>query len=80
MRTVEQIVSETLGIPAASVHDDLAYDSIPEWSSVAHLDLILTLEGEYDISIDDDAILELTSVGAIRGYLARVGAAAKPAS
>lgn len=71
MHSLEAIVAEVLGIPAGDVRDELSYDSIPEWSSVAHMDLILTLEAEYGISITDDVILELTSIAAIRDYLAR---------
>ena len=51
------------------VTDALAFNAIPEWDSLAQIELILALEAAYGVSIDEDRMIELTSVAAIRTFL-----------
>lgn len=39
----------------------LTYQSIPEWDSVGHMQLIAALEDAFDIMIDTDDIIDLNS-------------------
>tara|TARA_B110000977_G_C10806987_1_gene388712 strand:+ start:450 stop:674 length:225 start_codon:yes stop_codon:yes gene_type:complete len=52
---------ECFGIPADIVVDDLEYASIPQWDSVAHMSLIVALEDEFDIMIDTDDVIDMSS-------------------
>ena len=65
--------SQALGIPAEHVTDDVAYNSIKEWDSVGHMALVAALEGAFDIMLDTDDILDLSSVGKAREILAKYG-------
>jgi acyl carrier protein len=67
------IFADTLGIDPTIATDDLRYASIPEWDSVAHMALIAALEEAYDIMIDTDDVLDMSSVGKAREILARYG-------
>lgn len=71
---LDQLIADTLKIAPEEVSDDLAYGSLPGWDSLAHVSLMLQLEAEYDIEIDEDTMVELTSVAAIRDYVQGVTA------
>jgi acyl carrier protein len=51
--------AEALGIDSSVVNDDLAYRSIPEWDSVAHMALIAVLESEFDVMMDTNDIIDM---------------------
>jgi len=65
--------SESLGIPLAQVTDDLAYNSIRQWDSVGHMALVAALETAFDVMLDTDDILAMSSVGKAREILGRYG-------
>jgi acyl carrier protein len=65
--------SRSLGIPPERVTDDLAYNTITEWDSVGHMALVAELEGEFDIMLDTDDILGMSTVAKAREILARYG-------
>jgi acyl carrier protein len=72
---LEAVVASALRIPESEVTDVLAFHGTHAWDSLNHVALILALEAEYGISIPDEAMIELTSVAAIRAYLAEQGLA-----
>ena len=51
---------ETLGVTEDQLAG-LAYQGIPEWDSVGHMQLIAALEDAFDIMIDTDDIIDLSS-------------------
>ncbi|MCP4459027.1 MAG: citrate (Si)-synthase, partial [Cytophagales bacterium] len=67
--TIEHIVSITLNIPSSLIQDDLTYQSIPEWDSQRHVALMLAIEEAYHTEINEDMVLKLTSVAAIKKYV-----------
>jgi len=65
MNNVKKLVNvfvEALGIEKEKVIDSLEYNSIPEWDSVAHMALISELEEIFDIMLDTDDIIDMSSV------------------
>ncbi len=65
--------TESLGIPAAQVTDDLAYSSIKEWDSIAHMSLIAAIETAFDIVLEIDDIIAMSTVAKTREILGRYG-------
>ncbi|MDX4050852.1 acyl carrier protein [Aliarcobacter cryaerophilus] len=59
---VNKVFSNALGISLDKVTDSLEYNSILEWDSVAHMALISELEEEFDIMLDTDDIINMSSV------------------
>ena len=41
--------------------DGLKYQDIPAWDSVGHMNLIAAIEDEFDIMMDTDDIIDLSS-------------------
>jgi acyl carrier protein len=68
-QTLQDIIAAALSIPAEEVTDDLSYQSIPEWDSVSHIYLITELEAAFNITIDTDEVLEMSSVEKVKETL-----------
>lgn len=69
--TLIQCFAESLGIPAEKVTDELQYNTIPQWDSVAHMTLIAALEDAFEIMLDTDDIIDMSSVAKAKEILAR---------
>lgn len=54
--------ADALDIDKSLVIDTLAYQSIEQWDSVTHMILITQLEEAFDVSIDTDDVIDLSSV------------------
>ena len=67
---LDDVVANALRIDPAVLTDELEFNSIPEWDSVNHVALILSLEESYGLSISDDQIVSLTRYSAIREFIA----------
>lgn len=65
--------SMSLGIEKSTVKDELKYNSIPEWDSIAHMTLVAELEGVFDIMLDTDDIIDMSSVGKSKEILRKYG-------
>jgi acyl carrier protein len=65
--------SRSLGVPQERITDDLAYNSLKEWDSVAHMALVVELETEFDVMFDTDDILGMSTVAKAREILTRHG-------
>ena len=65
------IFSNTLQIEPSSVNDELQYNSIAEWDSVGHMSLVAALEEAFDILMDTDDIIELSSFAKALSILAK---------
>ncbi len=68
---LQQAFSKALHIDISKVTDALTYNSIPEWDSVAHMILVTELETVFDVMLDTDDILDLSSVEKARQILAK---------
>jgi len=68
-----EIFSESLGIEQEKVTDDLKYNSIPEWDSVGHMVLVAGLESKFNIMLDTNDIVDMSSVGIAKEILAKYG-------
>ena len=54
------------GDDLTTLPDDASPETLDDWDSVNHLNLVLALEAEFDLQFDADEIAELTTVAAIR--------------
>lgn len=59
---VYAIFMEELTLDKEAVTPQLTYNSIPEWDSVAHMHVIMSLEEVFDLTFGDTEIAALTSV------------------
>ena len=70
---LRSVFASVFGLDPSRVQDDDSYETIPEWDSVNHINLILALEAEFGVEFDPGEIAELGSVAAIRARLGGSG-------
>jgi acyl carrier protein len=66
-----ELFAETLGISPTAVVDELQYNTIPEWDSIAHMQLVAALDNEYHIMLDTEDVIDMSSVAKIREILTK---------
>lgn len=66
-----QVFSEALGIESDVVVDDLQYNTIKQWDSTAHMVLVSELEAAFDVMLDTDDIIDMSSVGKAKAILGK---------
>lgn len=73
-QTLQDAFCEALGIDAESTEwDNLTYRGIPEWDSVAHMQLIGEIEDVFDIMLDTDDVIAMSSYPVAKELLAKYG-------
>ena len=61
LQQLKKIFAEGLGINEDAVTDDLTYQSVKQWDSVGHMALIVAIESAFDIMMDTDDIIDMSS-------------------
>lgn len=62
---VFQVISNVLNVPRDKLSIDSSPESIEQWESMKHINLVLAIEEEFDVQFDDEQIAELQSVKSI---------------
>lgn len=70
--TVKEIIAQTIGVPLEQITDDLSIGDIPQWSSMANMAIIGSLEKELGVDIPIEDLFELTSVAAIESEVKKI--------
>ena len=76
MNNNEKLVNafcDALEIEKSVVIDSLKYQSIEQWDSISHMMLIAELEDVFDVEIDTDDVIDMSSVAKAKEILARNG-------
>ncbi len=69
---LEKAFRDALGVGAGDVHDALAYGS-KSWDSVAHMALIAAIETAFDIMIDTEDVVEMSSFAKAKTIVGKYG-------
>ena len=59
---VFSIISKIMAVPLEEVNEDSSPDSIENWDSLKHMNLVLALEQEFEIQFTDEQIISLLNV------------------
>jgi acyl carrier protein len=62
-----------LELPADAPVDDLRYQDNEKWDSLAHMSLIATLEDEFEVMIDTDDVINMSSFAEAVRILGKYG-------
>ncbi|XRD25647.1 phosphopantetheine-binding protein [Lysinibacillus fusiformis] len=62
---------EALGIDESQVTDELNYNSISEWDSIAHMALIAEIDDVFDTMLDTDDVIDMSSFAKAKEILAK---------
>lgn len=58
---IKDVMAGVFGIEAASINEDSSQDNIEQWDSIKTLDLIVSLEEEFDVSIPLEEVGNMTN-------------------
>ena len=61
LRQLRDAFRTALDLPATAEVDDLRYQDNEKWDSLAHMSLIATLEDEFQVMIDTEDVINLSS-------------------
>jgi acyl carrier protein len=65
MTGLKELVSKALRLPAGPVSDTLTMADTRAWDSLAHMELVLTIEERYHVNLSADEIVSMTSIAGI---------------
>ncbi len=60
LEKLTSVFAETFGIKAEEVNG-LEYQGIEQWDSVGHMTLVAAIEDTFDIALDTDDIIDMSS-------------------
>jgi acyl carrier protein len=66
---LKQALADVFGIDIDSINENTSVDTVPEWDSLKHLNLVLALESEFDISLTAEQTVEILSYPLIKAVL-----------
>lgn len=70
LEKLTKVFVETFGIDAEKCNG-LQYQAIEEWDSVGHMSLVAAIEDEFDIMMDTDDIIDMSSFEKAQELLAK---------
>lgn len=68
---LREIFAESLGIEISQVTEELTYNGIPEWDSIAHMTLISEIDDQFDTMIDTDDVLDMSTFAKAKEILTK---------
>ncbi len=70
---LKQAFVSAFGINKKTDFDSLEYRGIPQWTSIGHLQLVTEIEKEFDVMLETDDVINLSSYRKAKEILAKHG-------
>jgi acyl carrier protein len=64
--TLKAVMAAMLDLDAGAIDARTSTDTVPQWDSVRHMNLVIALEEAFGITIPDDEVVTLTSYEIIK--------------
>ncbi len=61
-RKVINIVSHIIDVPVETLSEESSQGTVAYWDSLKHMNLILSLEEEFSVSLSDEEIMNISSI------------------
>lgn len=68
---IQQVIADIFGLAPESVDSNTSPETVDDWDSISHLNLVLSLEDSFQVSFLPDEIAKLVSVEAILEQIAQ---------
>ena len=72
-KKLKTILAKVLLIDESKVNDGMSRKTVKEWDSMAHLMLVSEIESAFEVTMDDDDIIEIQTVADIKKTLQKLG-------
>jgi len=66
---IKSVMSAVFEVSAYKIKDDSSPDTIESWDSLKHMNLIVSLEEEFQIELTDDEIIEMMNYSLIKNII-----------
>ncbi|MCG7204953.1 acyl carrier protein [Streptomyces arenae] len=73
---LKDVMGQVLDVDAADLQDDSGPNQVAGWTSLKHLELVVSLEEVYGVQLSQQDIKAMRSVAAVREILAAHGVTA----
>ncbi len=73
--TIRDVMSGLFGVDAAEIGEDTSIETVENWDSLQHVNLVMALEQEFSVTFDVDDALEMTTFSAVCATVAKYTAA-----
>lgn len=70
---LKEILAKVLLIDESKISDEMSRKIVKEWDSMAHLMLVSEIESAFEITMDDDDIMEIQTIADIKKTLQKMG-------
>ena len=72
-KKLKEILAKVLLIDESQISDEMSRKTVKEWDSMAHLMLVSELESAFEVTMEDDDIMEIQTVADIKEILQKLG-------
>jgi acyl carrier protein len=72
-KKLKDILAKILLIDETKISDSMSRKTVKEWDSMAHLMLVSELESAFEVTMDDEDIIEIQTVADIKKTLKKLG-------
>jgi len=70
---LKDILAKVLLLDETKISDGMSRKNVEEWDSMAHLMLVSEIESAFEVTMNDDDIMEIQTVGDIKKTLKKLG-------
>lgn len=69
MKNIDELLCEIFRLRKDELRDNLTMEDVPRWDSLTHMELITSLEQEYNIELNMDDIMNMRDVATIKSIV-----------
>ena len=62
---IREVAAQILGVAASSLTDESSPETIDQWDSLNHLQLITAIEQRFDLTLPMAAVMEIQDMGSL---------------
>jgi acyl carrier protein len=70
---LKQVLADVFGVDVSDINDEASVDTIAKWDSLNHLNLVLALEEQFQVSLSEDQIIEMLNYPLVKAVLQEQG-------
>jgi acyl carrier protein len=77
LEQVRNVASDIFGIPADRITAESSPETIKNWDSMQHLNLVLAIEEKFGVQLDPEDIEAMKNIGAVAALVEKLQSAAR---
>ena len=77
LEQVRNIASDIFGIPVEKITAESSPETIENWDSMQHLNLVLAIEEKFGVQLDPEDIEQMRNIGGVAALVEKLQSAAR---